>query len=93
MDKIGRGNFGDVYRANLHIKGKGSKSALGIIKGRGKNILSVAAKTCKVRYEITFRLMISVFLDFISHNVPLVVIYNKRLVYTCILLFWIGYLA
>ena len=36
VDKIGRGNFGDVYRANLHLK-----------KG-GKRIAAVAAKTCKV---------------------------------------------
>ena len=64
MDKIGRGNFGDVYRANLHIKGKGSKSALGLIKGRGKNILSVAAKTCKVRYGIAFRFSAFLYLKY-----------------------------
>ena len=53
MDKIGRGNFGDVYRANLHVKGRGLKSSLDPnsfqhSKGRGKITISVAAKTCKV---------------------------------------------
>jgi len=35
VDKIGRGNFGDVYRANLHLR-------------KNKRVMSVAAKTCKV---------------------------------------------
>ena len=57
MDKIGRGNFGDVYRANLHVKGRGSKNVLEQssythAKGRGKNIQSVAAKTCKVSSKV-----------------------------------------
>ena len=53
VDKIGRGNFGDVYRANLHVKGRSLKSSLDPAsfqhsKGRGKTTISVAAKTCKV---------------------------------------------
>ena len=54
VDKIGRGNFGDVYRANLHMRGRGSKNtseqcSFAHTKRHRKNIISVAAKTCKVR--------------------------------------------
>ena len=51
VDKIGRGNFGDVYRANLHIKTRDLKNASAMnphSKGRGKTTINVAAKTCKV---------------------------------------------
>jgi len=48
VDKIGRGNFGDVYRANLHFRGAGGGGGgRGGGVGSGKRIMAVAAKTCK----------------------------------------------